>query len=224
MSAKAAAGRFITFEGIEGAGKSTQLSRLAQRLGRPNDREVVVTREPGGTDLGQALRGLLLRRDGPTIAPTAELLLYAADRAQHVEETIRPALQRGAWVLCDRYVDATLAYQGGGRGLDLEWIQRLHRQPGLDLVPDRTLLFDLEPDTGLSRARARDAESGRAVEEGRFEAEALDFHRRVRAAYLELAAAAPQRFRIVDADGAIDAVAERVDEAMADWMPEVIRP
>jgi dTMP kinase len=209
-------GRFVTFEGIEGTGKSTQLVRLARRwteLGA----DVVATREPGGTELGRRLRGLLLRPAERPPCPEAELLAYVADRAQHLVEVIEPALARGAIVLCDRYADATLAYQGYGRGMDLRWIRELHRRPPLDRVPDRTVLLDLDPETALERARRRDFE--RASGEGRFEQESLDFHRRVREGYLDLAAAAPQRIRLVDAAGDEDAVARRVVLALDDLLP-----
>lgn len=213
-------GRFITFEGIEGSGKTTQMSLLAERL-RSGDREVVVTREPGGTALGAALRGLLLAESGPSIAPETELLLYAADRAQHVVEVLRPALDRGAVVLCDRYLDATLAYQGFARGLGFERVLAYHRDPPLDLRPDRTLLLDLEPDEALGRARDRNANV--AGDEGRFEAEQADFHRRVRQGYLELAHRHEDRYRIVPAAGASEVVAGRVAAALDDWFEELAR-
>lgn len=192
-------GRLVTFEGIEGSGKTTQLVRLADRL-RAEGAEVVVTREPGGTPLGKRLRSLLLDPHAPRLDPPAELLLYAADRAQHLEEVVLPALAEGSLVLCDRFLDATLAYQGHARGLGPERILALHRAPPLDLRPDRTFLFDLDPEIALSRARARrDAED-------RFEREDLAFHRAVREGYLALARDEPGRIRVVDAAGDRDAV------------------
>jgi dTMP kinase len=205
-------GIFVTFEGIEGSGKSTQARRLAERLRRCGH-EVVLTREPGGTALGRRLRELLLAEGSPVL-PEAELLLYAADRAQHVAETIAPALARGAVVLCDRFLDATLAYQGAARGLGTEAVLALHRRPPLDLRPHRTVLLDLPPEHGLARARGRDG-----LDEGRFEAEPLAFHRRVREGYLAIAAAEPDRVRVVAAEGEEDAVEAAVSRALADLFP-----
>jgi len=216
------AGRFVSFEGVEGCGKSTQLGRLRLALASRGV-DVVATREPGGTDLGRRLRSLLLEPDGAPIDAATELLLYAADRAQHLAEIVVPALDRGAVVLCDRYLDATLAYQGHGRGLGVERVLELHRRPPLDLRPLRTVLLDLDPTEGLRRARHRDRTSGAAATEGRFEAEPTEFHDRVRAGYLVLAAAEPERYRVVDASGDADAVAERVAGAVVDVLPELGR-
>jgi dTMP kinase len=210
----------ITFEGIEGSGKSTQLERLADRWREAAGGDVVTTREPGATGLGRSLRRLLLRVEETPLDPWAELLLYVADRAQHLTEVVLPALAGGRTVLCDRYLDATLAYQGHGRGLDLDAIRDLHRRPPLDLRPRRTLLFDLDPGAALRRARLRDSERGATIDEGRFEAERLEFHERVRAGYLELAAAEPDRFRVVDAGGDMDRVTERVEQALADLLED----
>jgi len=209
---------FITFEGIEGCGKSTQLERLALRL-RDAGVEHVVTREPGGTALGRGLRALLLAPDDTPIASEVELLLYTADRAQHLTEVVEPALARGRVVLCDRYLDATLAYQGYGRGLGVDRVLALHRDPPLDRRPDRTVLLDLDPELALERARARNEGLGVADSEGRYEQEALAFHRRVRDGYLALAAAEPRRIAIVDARGAPAEVAHRVSLALSDLLP-----
>jgi len=171
-------GRFITIEGIEGCGKSTQLTRLVSRL-QTAGIEPVVTREPGGTELGRRLRALLLARDAPAMDPFSELLLYATDRAQHLQEIVLPALRQDRLVLCDRYLDATLAYQGYGRRLGVDPILRIHRDPPLDLRPDRTILLDLEVSLALGRARARNRELGIENAEGRYEDEQLDFHERV---------------------------------------------
>lgn len=214
-------GTFLTFEGIEGSGKSTQARRLAERL-RGSGAEVVLTREPGGTPLGERLRALLLAAESPVL-PETELLLYAADRAQHVAETILPALSRGAVVVCDRFLDATLAYQGVARGLGTEAVLRLHARPPLNLRPHRTLLLDLDPEEALSRARARDAARGGSREEGRFEAEPLRFHRRVREGYLAIAAAEPSRVRVVLASGTEEAVAARVLDQVLDLFPPLPR-
>lgn len=211
-------GFFVTFEGIEGSGKSTQIARLAERLVREG-LDVVTTREPGGTELGLRLRAVLLECGSTPVSPWAELLLYAADRAEHMARTVRPALDRGAIVLCDRHLDASLAYQGYGRGLPLERIREIHRIPPLDRRPDRTVLLDIDPETGLARARSRNARDGTTFAEGRFEAETLAFHRRVRNGYLQLARAGPERFRIVPGDEDADRVECGVLEALLDLLP-----
>lgn len=211
-------GRFISFEGIEGSGKSTQLARLFKRL-HIEGADVVATKEPGGTELGGQLRALLLRPTDEPMCPEAELLLYVTDRAQHLAEVIVPALARGAVVLCDRYVDATLAYQGYGRGLDLEWILSLHRRPPLERMPRRTLLLDLDPAISVSRASRRNRELDLDDTEGRFERERIEFHRRVREGYLELARADPGRIRVLDAVGDEQAVEQQVTDALADLLP-----
>ena len=206
-------GLWISFEGGEGTGKSTQIERLAARLageGHP----VLRTREPGGTELGRALRALLLRPAEHPMSPVAELMLYAADRVQHLEERILPALARGEIVLCDRYLDATLAYQGFGRELGVDRVLALHRLPPLDQRPDRTLLLDLAPEKALERARRRDAGTGRDSTEGRFEREDIEFHDRVRRGYLELARREPLRFRVVDASGSPDEVEKAIGAAL----------
>ncbi len=198
---------FLTFEGIEGSGKSTQLRRLAEHI--PG---VVVTKEPGGTPLADRIRAILLDSTA-RIDPVAELLLFAASRRQNVVEVIRPALERGATVLCDRFTDATLAYQGFGRGLSLDQLRTLNSWATDSLMPDLTLLFDLPEEEGLARARSRNA--GAAHDEGRFEAEDLRFHRRVREGYLSLAYAEPARFAVVDASGDPDEIHRRVTAALA---------
>lgn len=218
MTTKGPAGRFITFEGIEGCGKSTQVARLSERL-RASGRRVTATREPGGTELGLRLRSLLLRPTESPMSPTAELLLYTADRAQHLAEVVIPALERGDIVICDRYLDATLAYQGSGRGLAWETILDLHKPSPLDLRPARTILLDLEISVGLARARLRDlGEPTRR--EGRFEEERQEFHERVRDGYLRLARESPQRIRIVDGSDAAERVGQRVWDALADLLAE----
>jgi len=209
---------WITFEGVEGTGKTTQLERLARRL-EAGGRRVTVTREPGGTRLGRDLRAMLLRPDPKPMHPMTELLLYTADRAQHLAEVVLPALERGDVVLCDRYLDATLAYQGHARGLGVERVLDLHRQPPLDRRPHRTILLDLDPAEGLARARRRNAGQGTDETEGRFEREQVEFHTRVRAGYLDLAAAEPARIRIVDAGGDPDQVESRVLAALRDLLP-----
>ncbi len=203
-------GRFITVEGIEGAGKSTQLVAIRECLqsaGCP----VVMTREPGGTALGEEIRGLLLAHRDGGLAPETEALLMFAARAEHLRQVIRPALAAGQWVICDRFTDATYAYQGGGRGLPTARIAALEDWVQGELRPDLTLLFDLPVPVGLRRI----AQRGPA---DRFEAEALEFFDRVRAAYLARAAADPDRYRIVAADAPAAEVSARVKQCMADWM------
>lgn len=207
-------GVFLTLEGGEGTGKSTQLQLLWERL-RGCGREVVVTREPGGTPLGNRLRALLVRESDDPPVPACELLLYAADRAQHVATVVRPALETGAVVLCDRYADATLAYQGYGRGLDRSLIVTLNEVATGGVVPHRTVLLDLDPGEGVRRALTRQAPACGSREE-RFEAEAPQFHQRVRRGYLAIADAEPARVRVVDAHGSPEQVAARVWSAVAD--------
>jgi dTMP kinase len=207
-----AAGRFISLEGIEGAGKST-LARALQATLVARGLTVRLTREPGGTPLAERLRALLLERGAERISAEAETLLMFAGRAVHLENLIRPLLASGAWVICDRFSDATRAYQGAGRGVDAELIERLASSVHGDLWPHRTLLLDLPVDTGLTRARQR-AGAG-----DRFEDEDRRFFERVRARYLALAAAEPARVRVVDAAQAPDRVAERALDAIADLLP-----
>lgn len=181
-------GRFVTLEGVDGAGKSTHISWIAERL-RADGREVVVTREPGGTPLAEKLRALVLAEP---MEPLAETLLMFAARADHVNSVILPALERGAWVVCDRFTDATLAYQGAGKGVPAERIRQLAQAVHPDLVPDQTLVFDCPYEVSRSRL----SNSGRDLD--RFEAEERAFFDRVRAAYRELAKAEPDRVRIID--------------------------
>lgn len=181
-------GRFITLDGVDGAGKSTHLAYVAERL-REQGREVVVTREPGGTPLGEELRELLLHRE---MDADTELLLMFAARQEHIARLIRPALERGAWVVSDRFTDASYAYQYGGRGLDIKRIAALEDWVQRGFQPDLTLLFDVPPDIAAARRlTAREAD--------RFEREADSFFNRVRAAYLERARAEPARIRVLDA-------------------------
>lgn len=185
-------GKLITVEGIEGAGKSTLLQGLVDAL-RARGITVCATREPGGTPLAEDIRTLVLARRSDGMPPAAELLLMFAARASHVAQRIEPALARGEWVLCDRFTDASRAYQGGGRGVDAGQIESLVRVAHPGLAPDLTLLLDLAPEAGLARARQR------ATGGDRFEDEALAFFTRVRERYLALARNEPQRFRVLDA-------------------------
>jgi dTMP kinase len=194
---------FITFEGIEGSGKSTHIRLLAAHLVSLGWNPMV-TREPGGTALGRPIRQLLLDTTSAPVAPLAELFLYCADRAQHVAEVIAPALAARRPVLCDRFTDSTIAYQGYGRGLDLGVVRSLDEQARSGLTPDLTFVFDCPPGEGLARALRR---TGTA---DRMEEAPLDFHERVRAGFLALAAAAPDRYRVVSSTGAIDDVQGQV--------------
>jgi dTMP kinase len=206
---------FITFEGIEGSGKSIQIARAAEYLGSKGI-ACLTTREPGGTEFGIALRGVLLGIHEYRIEPWCELLLFLADRYQHLKEVIEPALKRGYVVLSDRYQDATRAYQGIARAIPAAEIEKMNQLLGI-IEPDKTILLDIEPEEGLSRARARNIASASVAKEGRFEAEDLQFHRKVREAYLELAAQWPQRIRIVPASGTPDEVAVRVRCLLDEW-------
>jgi dTMP kinase len=189
-------GRFITFEGPEGSGKSTHIRRLARRL-RAEGREVLITREPGGTPTGEAIRGILQHdRAGEPIAPVAELLMFEASRAQLVQRVIAPALRKGAWVLCDRFADSTTAYQGYGRAFDLATIHVVNALAIQGCVPDLTILLDLPVGEGFQRLAGRN--STRNAEHDRFERESRRFHERVRAGYLKLARRWPARFRVID--------------------------
>jgi dTMP kinase len=203
-------GRFITLEGIEGAGKSTLIGSLAERL-RLLGHEPVITREPGGTPLAERIRCTVLDSGGERLSGVAETLLMFAARAVHLDNLVRPALARGAWVLCDRFTDATRAYQGGGRGLDATWIESLAQAVHCDLSPDRTLLLDVPVDVGLRRARAR---AGAAAD--RFERETVHFFERVRTTYLVLADREPQRFRVLDATLPAVALTEAALAALRD--------
>jgi len=205
-------GRFITLEGIEGSGKSTLVRALGDWL-RSEGLTVHATREPGGTPLAESIRQLVLARVAEPMPPAAELLLMFAARAVHVENLIRPALARGEWVLCDRFTDASLAYQGAGRGIDPAQIRALSAVAHPDLAPDLTLLLDLAPAEGLTRARGR-GEGG-----DRFEDETLAFFDRVRAGYRDLARAEPARFVVLDAALPAAAVLDRARAALARLLP-----
>ncbi len=199
-------GVFITFEGGEGTGKSTQLQLLAKRL-RAAGCDVCIVREPGGTAAGEAIRRILLDPSA-TLDPVAELLLYEAARAQVVRDVIAPSLARGEVVLCDRFFDSTTAYQGYGRGLDLDVVRALHELATGGLAPDRTIVLDLDHAWGLSRATREGAD--------RLEREDAAFHARVREGFLAIARQEPGRVRVIDASGSVDEVAVRVVESLRD--------
>ncbi len=215
MSARAGRGAFITFEGPEGSGKSVQARRLLERLqgqGLPS----VLTREPGGTPLGEELRDILLQRSDVAIAAEAQALILCAARAEHVKQVIRPALARGEVVLCDRFGDSTLAYQGYGHGLSLEALRPVVAFATGGLAPDLTLLLDVPVDEGLARkGRQR---TGEPAEWTRFEAETRAFHERVRTGYHALATSEPERWRIFDGRQPIDRLAQQVWEMVAEFL------
>jgi dTMP kinase len=201
-------GKFITLEGIEGAGKST-VAALAQRWLERRGKRVLLTREPGGTPLAERLRAVVLERGAESVSPVTETLLMFAARALHVGNVIRPALERGDWVVCDRFSDASRAYQGSGRGVDRSLIETLAAAVHGDLNPDCTLLLDLPVAVGLARARQR---SGAPAD--RFESETVAFFDRVRAGYLALSRAEPGRFRVIDAAAPLAAVEDAVTAAL----------
>jgi len=203
-------GFFITFEGIEGCGKTTQIKRLADRLSAAGHR-TLLTREPGGCPISDKIRSILLDADNRGMVPLTELLLYAAARAQHVAEVIVPALQSGTIVLCDRFSDATLAYQHSGRDIDRATIDTLNSLACQSVRPDLTVLMDCDVSIGLARAKSR-IEAASGPREERFELEANPFHQRVRDGYLALAAAEPARFVTVSAGGSIDEIAGAISQ------------
>jgi dTMP kinase len=204
-------GRFITLEGGEGAGKSTQLHALAAAL-RARGLDVVETREPGGSPGAEAIRRLLLEGEAERWTAQAEALLFAAARADHVARTIRPALERGAWVLCDRFLDSSLAYQGGAGGVGMDAIRRLHAIGSHDFLPDRTLLFEL--DAAAAAARLGDRAGG----PDRMETKGAAYHARVAASFAALAEAEPERFRRIDAGGTAQEVTARALAAIEDLL------
>lgn len=205
-------GRFITFEGGEGAGKSTQVRRLVARL-QAQGVDVVATREPGGSPGAEAIRNLVLKGEADRWSPTTETLLMYGARRDHIERTISPALERGAWVVCDRFADSTRAYQGGAGGVEPAFISALEDHVLADVRPDLTLVFDLPVDVGLARAEAFAQADGHA--ETRFESKGLGFHERLRAAFLEIARREPARCVLIDAAGSIEAVEAAVWGAVA---------
>lgn len=210
------AGTFITFEGIDGSGKSTQLRLLANFL-RLKGYEVLATREPGGTPVGIRLRAALLDEQ-EEVDPLTELLVFAADRAQHVRRVLRPALESGHIVLSDRYADATIAYQGAGRGFAPQLISEIVELATEGLIPDRTLLFDLSVAESIGRMKRR-AEGRRKADKGdRLDAENEEFYTRVRNAYLRMASEEPERFRIIETGASIEETHVRVKEAVVPWL------
>ncbi|MBK5210871.1 MAG: dTMP kinase [Coriobacteriia bacterium] len=207
-------GRFITFEGGDGVGKSSQIYALKRHF-EMRGIECEVVREPGGSKVSEAIRDILLNPDNTDLADKTELFLYEAARAQVVEEIIEPALSRGVTVLCDRFFDSTTAYQGFGRGLDLEMIERLNSAACGEVIPDRTLMLDIDVETGLERARRASGAQDRLENENR------EFHERVRKGFLAIAAADPQRVRVIKADGGVVNVFAEVVEQLKDIFPEL---
>jgi len=207
---------FITFEGIDGCGKTTQISRFAATL-RKRGIPILVTREPGGTEIGQAIRDILLDVDNTNIAPLAELFLYAADRAQHVAEVIKPALAANKWVISDRYFDATIVYQGVVLEHYDGLIEVLNREATLDCQPDITFLLDCPAEVGLERIAKRDQQEKKR---DRFERKTLDFHIKIRYGYLALANKHKDRFRIIDGTLAEQRVAKKIREVISPYLPK----
>ena len=209
-----ARGRLITFEGPEGAGKSTQAAMLISKL-EARGIEVIYTREPGGTKLGEAIRGILqYNAAGEDPCPESEVLLFEASRAQLVRHVIQPALERGAWVLCDRFADSTTAYQGFGRGFSVELMEIINHFAIGAAVPDMTILLDVNVSLGMQRCAKRQV--GKKVQYDRIESEALEFHEKVRQGYLDLARRFPERFRKVDAMRLAEPIAEDVWKLVSD--------
>lgn len=211
-------GYFVTFEGVEGCGKTTQIRLLSEFLSNCGMR-TVLTREPGGCPIADKIRTILLDAGNRALSPLAELMLYAAARAQHVTEVIAPALEAGKIVLCDRFSDATVAYQSFGRGIDRAVIDTLNLHACQGVSPDLTVLVDCNPQTGLERARRRiEATSG--PREERFELEELAFHQRVRAGYRQLAADQPDRFLVIDGSGSIEDIFVAISSQVLSRIPE----
>ena len=207
MPPRPARGRFLTFEGIDGCGKTTQLKQLAEHLKRLR-LPFVVTREPGGAETSARIREVLLSRESTGMEAAAELLLYFAARAENVARVIRPALAQGRFVLCDRFTDATIAYQGYGRGLDRRFIRRLHQFACQGLNPDLTFVIDIDPHTSVRRALQRNTEASR--DESRFEQESLEFYQRVRRGYHALARQEPRRVRMIPGEDTIENVHQKI--------------
>jgi len=209
--------KLITFEGIEGSGKTTQLRLAAQYL-LEKKLSVLTTQEPSGTDIGKKIGDILFNRKHKHLCPETEVFLFCAARAQHVREVIVPALKEKITVLCDRFSDATVAYQGAARGLSLDLIKTVNEYSTLGLKPDLTLLFDLPPEEGLARAQSRDKLLTDSSVRDRFEKESLDFHNKVRRGYLTICQGEPNRFRLIDATGHISDVQKEVQRHLDDFI------
>jgi len=207
-------GLFITFEGIEGCGKTTQIKMGGKYLNSKNI-PFIITEEPGGVSLGLAIREILLNESSFSICAESEVFLFSAARAQHVKDIILPALKTNKWVLCDRFSDATIAYQGFGRGLDIAFIRQINTISAGHLKPDMTFLFDTPVEIGLKRAVERISQIKDSSKEDRFEREELNFHKKVREGYLSLARSEPERFRIIDGSKDISTVHREVCQQIA---------
>ncbi|HIP94456.1 MAG TPA: dTMP kinase [Leucothrix sp.] len=205
-------GLFITFEGVEGAGKTTNISFIAEKI-RKAGHQILLTREPGGTTTGEAIRKILISKELPEMHHITELLLMFAARSEHVHRKILPALEQGTWVLCDRFTDASYAYQGAGRGIESEKIRMLENLAQDTLRPDFTFLFDLEANIGLARAQSRG-------ETDRFEQQHIDFFNRIRLRYLEMAKAEPQRFRFIAAQHELKHVQQQITQKLEEILQQ----
>jgi dTMP kinase len=213
----------ITFEGIEGSGKSTQIKLVAEYLMKKKV-PLVVTQEPSGTDIGRKIGNILFNREHSHLCAETEMFLFCAARAQHVREVIMPALEQGKVVLCDRFSDATYAYQGFGRGLNQEFIRLINDYSALLLKPDMTLLFDLPVEIGLQRATDRNNRLEKPSATDRFERENVDFHRRIREGYLDILRKDPERFRLIDANRDVDVIQDEVRRHITDFIGETQIP
>lgn len=209
--------KLITFEGIEGSGKSTQIKLVAEYFVEKNV-PIIVTQEPSGTDIGRKIGSILFNREHYYMCAETEMFLFCAARAQHVREKILPALEQNKVVLCDRFSDATYAYQGAGRGLDHEFIKLMNDYSALHLKPDLTLLFDLPVEIGLQRATDRNNRLKEPSSIDRFERENIDFHRRIREGYLNILRNDPKRFRLIDANQDVNAIQEEVRRHISDFI------
>ena len=206
MTSGAQGGLFITFEGVEGAGKTTNIKYISEKI-ENSGQAYILTREPGGTLLGEGIRDLLISKELPEMHPDTELLLMFAARAEHLQKVILPALNEGKWVLCDRFTDASYAYQGAGRGINIQNIELLEKMVQGDLRPDITFLFDLDAELGLARAKSRG-------ETDRFEQQHIDFFNRVRKQYLKMAEADRKRYFIINAQNELTVVQQQIDDKL----------
>jgi dTMP kinase len=209
--------KFITFEGIEGSGKTTQIKLVADYLVQKGI-SLIVTQEPSGTDIGRKIGDILFKREHRHLCAETELFLFCAARAQHVREVILPALELNKIVLCDRFSDATYAYQGFGRGINFDMIKLINDYSAMLLKPDMTLLFDLPVEAGLKRATERNNKLKEPAAADRFEREKLDFHGRIREGYLDIARKEPDRFQVIDANRDVDVIQEEVRRCISDFI------
>jgi dTMP kinase len=215
--------KLITFEGIEGSGKSTQIKLVAEYLSQRNV-SLIVTAEPSGTGIGRKIGSILFNRENNNMCAETEMFLFCAARAQHVRELIMPALKQNKIVLCDRFSDATYAYQGAGRGLDKKFIKLINDYSSMLLKPDLTLLFDLPVEIGLHRANKRNDNLKESSSIDRFEKENMDFHRRIREGYLNISKNDPDRFRLIDANRDVDTIQEEVSRHIVEFIVETPIP